>query len=278
MGAHEQNLEPICVTGELNYLRDNGIRPVNYTFPQPDGQPQRTGILQPTRVDIHNARLLAQPASLDVQGFQRVESPSKVPDLEDETQVVQLYYAEADALIRAQTGAVKTVIFDHTIRVDVPGREASGLREPVRYVHNDQTERSAIRRVRDHLPGAEAEERLLKRFAIINLWRPIGGPVFTTPLALCDASTIDSADFLPSDLVYRDKIGETFSVRANPQHRWYYYPQLRPEEALLLKIYDSRTDGIARAGAHTAFDDPATPADAPPRRSIELRALVFFPY
>jgi len=276
MGTHQQEIAPVYVIGELNYVLDNGIRPVNYAYVQPEGQPQRTGVLQPTWVTIHNARLLATPASLDVQGFERVEQPSAVPDLEDEELVRLLYYAEADTLIREQTGAIKTVIFDHTIRVDQPGREASGLREPVRYVHNDQTERSAIRRVRDHLPPEEAEQRLLKRFAIFNLWRPIGGPVFTTPLALCDASTIDPADFMPSDLVYRDKVGETFSVRANPNHRWYYYPQLRPEEALLLKIFDSRTDGVARAGAHTAFDDPSTPAGAPPRRSIELRALVFF--
>ncbi|WP_341957783.1 CmcJ/NvfI family oxidoreductase [Pseudomonas sp. RC10] len=276
MGIHQPNLGPASVVGELNYLLDDGVRPVNYTWPQPDGQPQRTGTLQPTRVDIHNARLLKTEPLLDAQGFQRVEQASAVADPEDEAQVVQQYYAEADALLRAQTGAVKTVIFDHTIRVDQPGREAAGLREPVRYVHNDQTERSAIRRVRDHLPAEEAEQRLQKRFAIINLWRPIGGPIFTTPLALCDASTMDAEDFIPSDLVYRDKVGETFSIRANPNHRWYYYPQLRPEEALLLKIYDSRTDLIARAGAHTAFDDPTTPPNAPPRRSIELRALVFF--
>lgn len=276
MGIHQPNPGPTSVVGELNYLRDDGVRPVNYTWPQPEGQPQRTGTLQPTRVDIHNARLLATPPLLDAQGFQRVESASAVANLEDEAQVVQLYYAEADALLRSSTGAVKTVIFDHTIRIDEPGREATGLREPVRYVHNDQTERSAIRRVRDHLPAEEAEQRLQNRFAIINLWRPIGGPIYTTPLALCDASTIEAADFIASDLVYRDKVGETFSVRPNPNHRWYYYPQLRPEEALLLKIYDSKTDIAARAGAHTAFDDPTTPPGAPPRRSIELRALVFF--
>jgi hypothetical protein len=276
MGCQQQDLAPALVTGELNYLLDDGVRPVNYTYARADGEPQRTGTLQPTRVNIHNARLLDQPASLDRQGFQRVEQASAVVNLEDEDQVRNEYYAEADALIRQQTGAVKVVIFDHTIRVDQPGREAQGLREPVRYVHNDQTERSAIRRVRDHLPAEEAEQRLLKRFAIINLWRPIGGPVFSTPLALCDAATLAPADLLPSDLVYRDKVGETFSVRANPDHRWYYYPHLRPEEALLLKIYDSRSDGVARLSAHTAFDDPTTPANAPPRRSIELRALVFF--
>lgn len=275
MGTHQSNLAPASVVGELNYLLDDGVRPVNYAFAQPDGQPQRTGTLQPTPVDIHNARLLAVPPTLDANGFAKIEQPSAVPNLEDEEQVVLRYYAEADALLRQHTGAVKTFIFDHTIRIDEPGREANGLREPVRYVHNDQTERSAIRRVRDHLPAEEAEQRLRKRFAIINLWRPIGTPVWTTPLAVCDASTIVPADFLASDLVYRDKVGETFSVRANPEHRWYYYPQLRPEEALLLKIYDSRED-VVRAGAHTAFDDPTTPAGAPPRRSIELRALVFW--
>lgn len=276
MGSLQSNISLEAVTGELNYLLDNGIRPINYTYAQPDGQPQRTGILQPTRVRIENARQLPVAAKLDVQGFERIAHASQVPDLENEELVRQWYYPETDALIRAHTGAVKTVIFDHTIRIDQPGREAVGLREPVRYVHNDQTERSAIRRVRDHLPAEEAEQRLLKRFAIINVWRPIGGPVYSTPLALCDATTIDPADFLPSDLVYRDKVGETFSVRANPEHRWYYYPQLQPDEALLLKIYDSRTNGVARAGAHTAFDDPDTSPDAPPRRSIELRALVFF--
>ncbi len=173
MGPHQQNIAPVSVIGELNYLLDNGIRPVNYAFAQPEGQPQRTGILQPTRVSIHNARFLTTSATLDVQGFEQVEHPSTVPDLEDETQVRLLYYPEADALIREQTGAIKTVIFDHTIRVDQPGREASGLREPVRYVHNDQTERSAVRRVRDHLPPEEAEQRLLKRFAIIIYGHPL---------------------------------------------------------------------------------------------------------
>jgi hypothetical protein len=276
MGIHQPHLLPESVTGELNYLLDDGTRPVNYAYPRENGLPQRIGTVQPTRVQIHNARLLATAPLLDDQGFQRVEHRSLVVDFEDEQQVREHYYAESDALVRQVTGAVKTLIFDHTVRIDQPGREAVGLREPVRYVHNDQTERSAIRRVRDHLPPEEAEQRLLKRFAIINLWRPIGRPVFTTPLAVCDASSIAASDFLASDLVYRDKVGETFALKANPQHRWFYFPQLTPDEALLLKIYDSRQDIAARAGAHTAFDDPTTPADAPPRQSIELRLLVFF--
>lgn len=275
MGTHQTQLAPASVFGVLNYLQDTGERPVNYTYPPPDGAAQRSGVLDPTQVIIHNARLLDEPASLQRQGFEKIEHTSAVTNLEDDEQVRLHYYPETEDLLKQQTGAVKVVIFDHTIRVDDPGREARGLREPVRYVHNDQTERSAIRRVRDHLDPNEAEQRLLKRFAIINVWRPIGAPVLSTPLALCDARSMADSDLLPSDLVYRDKVGETFSVKANPAHRWYYYPQLRPDEALLLKIHDSRRD-VARLSAHTAFDDPTTPKDAPPRRSIELRALVFF--
>ena len=96
------------------------------------------------------------------------------------------------------------------------------------------------------------------------------------PLALCDARSIAPADVVAGDLVYPDKVGETFSFTYNPAHRWYYFPKLRPDEALLLKIYDSREDGAARLTAHTAFEDPTTSKNAAPRRSIELRALVFW--
>src|SRR5471032_1696964 len=103
MGCQQQDLTPALVTGELNYVLDDGVRPVNYTYARPDGEPQRTGTLQPTRVTIHNARLLDHPARLDRQGFQRVEQASAVANLEDEDQVRDEYYAEADALIRQQT-------------------------------------------------------------------------------------------------------------------------------------------------------------------------------
>ena len=97
------------------------------------------------------------------------------------------------------------------------------------------------------------------------------------PLALCDARSISSNDLVPSDLVYPDKVGETWSFTWNPEHRWYWFPRLRPDEALLLKIYDSLEQGVARYTAHTAFEDPTGSQEAPPRRSIELRALVFWP-
>src|SRR4029077_17224688 len=128
----------------------------------------------------------------------------------------------------------------------------------------------------DLLP-AEAEELLRGRVQIINLWRPIHGPVQDAPLAVCDALSVAPEDLLASDLVYRDRIGETYSVTYNPAHRWFYLSAMTPDEALLLKCYDSSTDGRARFAPHSAFTDPTAPADAPLRESIELRTLVFHP-
>src|SRR3546814_16022897 len=95
-----------------------------------------------------------------------------------------------------------------------------------------------------------------------------------SPLALCDATTIAPGDLVASDLVYRDRVGETYVLSFNPAQRWYYFPRLTPDEAILIKGYDSAEDGVARFTAHGAFDDPASPSDAPDRESLEARDLV----
>lgn len=267
-----------AVEAELNYLAPGVARPVNYTFEPPAGTPWSSGTLDPRRVTIRNARPLAEAGeiSLDHNGFQLVSHRSALSDFSDDSLIRLVYRPEAEALLREITGAEKVVIFDHTLRDSVNGSRAnSGLREPVRRVHNDQTFVSGPRRVRDHLDAEEAAWRLQHRFAIVNLWRPLS-VVEQLPLALCDARSIAASDLVPTDLVYRDKTGETYSFLANPQHRWFYFPRLRPDEALLLKIYDSREDGAARLTAHTAFEDPHSSPAAAPRRSIELRALLFW--
>jgi hypothetical protein len=96
-------------------------------------------------------------------------------------------------------------------------------------------------------------------------------------LALCDALSIDPKDFVSADFVYRDKVGEVYRFTYNPEHRWFYFPRLERNEAILLKCYDSKEDGRARFSAHTAFEDPTSGPDAAPRESIEVRALVFWP-
>jgi hypothetical protein len=138
----------------------------------------------------------------------------------------------------------------------------------------DHTVKSGPQRVHELLPE-EADELLRGRVQIINLWRPIHGPVRDFPLAVCDASTVRPDDLVAADLIYRHRVGETYQVIYNPAHRWFYVPEMRTDEALLLKCFDTRTDGTARFAPHTGFVDPTTPADAPPRQSIEVRTLVF---
>jgi len=268
----------LVVHAELNYLAPGAARPVNYAFQPPEGTPWSTAVVAPRRVAIHDGRALAAVGelSLDRSGFSHLSHRSALTDFSDDAAIRAVYYPEAIELLKATTGAEKVVVFDHTLRDSANGSRAnSALREPSRRVHNDQTFVSGPRRVRDHLPAQEAAERLKHRFAIINLWRPLA-PVERLPLALCDARSISPRDLVTTDLVYRDKVGETYSFLYNPAHRWYWFPRLRADEALLLKIYDSRDDGTARLTAHTAFEQPDTSPDAPPRRSIELRALVFW--
>jgi len=143
-------------------------------------------------------------------------------------------------------------------------------------VHVDHTARSGPQRVRDFF-GDAAEELLRGRVQVINLWRPIRGPLRDAPLAVCDAASVAPEDLVASDLVYRDRVGETYAVKYNRNHRWFYVPEMQPDEALLLKCFESKTDGRARFMPHTAFEDPTAPADVLPRESIELRTLVFHP-
>jgi len=271
--------ENASILASLNYLKSVDQRPVAYAYEPPAGVAPYSGINESTPVVIQNARVTAGPGelTLDKSGFQLLQHSTALRDFSEEQLIRDVYYPEVEAILKRATGASKIVIFDHTLRDSEKGRRGASLREPAGRVHNDQTFVSAPRRVKDHLSPEEAEIRLKNRFAIINVWRPIGRPVEQFPLALCDARTISGDDLIPSDLVYRDKVGETYAFKFNPQHRWYYYPRLTPDEALLLKIYDSRTDGTARLTAHTAFEDPTAAADAPPRRSIEVRALVFYP-
>ena len=267
------------VEAELNYLQAREPRPVSYTFEPPPGVPWTVGEAAPRRVTIRDGRPLAAlgELSLDRSGFAHLRHRSALTDFSDDVAIRSTYYAESAQLLREATGAEKVVVFDHTLRDSQHGSRANRLlREPVRRVHNDQTFVSGPRRVRDHLSPDEAAERLRHRFAIVNLWRPLA-TVEQLPLALCDARSIAPEDLVTSDLVYPDKVGETYAFLHNPNHRWYWFPRLSPDEALLLKIYDSRADGTARLTAHTAFEHPDTPADAAPRRSIELRALVFWP-
>jgi hypothetical protein len=267
------------VEAELNYLKPMAARPRYYAYEAEPGEMRSNMTADPHLVKIRDLRPITSELDLDRQGFALVEQKTAVTDFWDDDEVRRVYYPEAERFIAEYTGASRVFIFDHLQRRRVPGlrdRSAGGPRQPATRVHVDHTARSGPQRVRDLLSD-DAEELLKGRVQVINLWRPIRGPLQDSPLAVCDARTVAFEDLVPSDLVYRERVGETYSVTWNPAHEWYYAPEMWRDQALLLKIADTKTDGRARFMPHTAFTDPTTPPDAFPRESIELRTLVFHP-
>jgi len=269
---------PAVTEAPLQFLRPMSERPFSYQYDPPDGTPVRNGTYNPHRVQIRNARPLAASLTLDGAGFTLVRAQSDFADFDDDAAIRSSFYPEVERLIAAATGAERVIGFDHNIRnAERAANGEEGIRAPVPRVHNDFTLRSGPERVRAELElrGIDPDALSGRRFAIINLWRPINRPALKSPLALGDARTIAPDDLVATDLIYRDRTGETYAVRHNPAQQWYYFPNLSPTEAILLKGYDS-AEGVARFTAHAAFDDPLSPVDAPERESIEVRALAIY--
>jgi hypothetical protein len=267
-------IEPLVA--RLNYLEPIETKPFMYAYATPPNAPPRFTPVDERAVFIRNGRPNAADFSLDREGFALAQDDGGVPDFYDQAQVRAVYYRHVARLVKQHTGAVKVHVFDHNVRSAIKeSRGESGAKLPAKRVHNDYTTNSAPQRVRDLFPR-EADALLKRRFAFVNVWRPIVGPVQESPLAVADAQSISAGDWVPTDLIYKDRIGETYSLVYNDAHRWFYFPQMQPSEALLIKCYDSSRDGRARFAAHSAFDDPTSPPNARPRESIEARTLVFF--
>ena len=264
------------IVAELSYTVDTGVKPVNETFGPGNIRRRVSGTHEQRPVTIRNGRPLAGEFSLEVAGFQFVDHKTGVRDFFDAEELKRVYYPEVEALVKKVSGASRVVVFDHTLRSgDEAEREARLVREPVFNVHNDYTEWSGPQRVREILPD-EAEALLRHRFAIIQAWRATTEPIQSNPLAIADARSLAPEDLIRAERRYPHRVGETYRIRHNPAHRWFYFPQMRRDEALVFKVYDSSKDGRARFTAHSSFDDPTTPAGAPPRQSIEARTLAFF--
>jgi hypothetical protein len=265
------------VEAVLNYLVDTGEKPAIYLYEPPSGTPRWTGQSIKHTLPIYDGRAILEQMSLDRQGFQLTHHETKVANFYDAEEVRAVYYPEVEQLLKEVLGAEKVVVFDHNVRcAPMAKRGENGAQEPARVAHNDYTLRSGPQRVQDLLDADEAGERLRHRFMQINVWRPIRGPVQDVPLAVCDAQSMVQQDFVATDLKYRDRTGEVYRLAFNPQHRWFYFPNMERNEVLLLKGYDSMEDGRARFTAHTGFDDPTSPPDAAARESIEVRTFVFF--
>ncbi len=268
---------PGSVRASMNYTVDNGTPPDYYFYePDPSVKLNPPGT-DPREVEIFDGWPQVEKFSLDREGFALKPFEASFKTFDDDDAVKSEFYAQVVDFVKRNTGAKRVAIFDHTIRKRMPAdlkQQTTVNRPAVLLVHADYTPKSAPQRVRDIFPE-EADALLANRVAFFNVWKPLYEQVEELPLACCDASSHPDADHLMMELKYKERTGEIFVSRHSPRHKWYYFPLMQPDQALLLKTYDS---DIARARfmAHTAFEDPTSPPDARKRESIEVRTMAFF--
>ena len=226
-------------------------------------------------VEVQDAR--NRPTSLDQEGFMLSQQETEVADFYSDDEIKSIYEGEVKTLLMDITGARRVEIFDHTRRASsIETQRKHGIREPASTIHNDYDDESGPRRLRDFFPD-EADKLTENRFAIINIWRSIRGPVRNFPLAMCDASSVSKDDLVSVPRISKDRVGTVQMATFNPSHHWCYFPLMQIDEALLFKVYDSADDGRARFTLHTSFDDPSVKgATGMDRESIETRCFVFF--
>jgi len=271
------------VLAGLSYLQPTTERPCSYAYQPPPGVPWENCAYEQRTLPIADARRAAQRPALEREGFALWDAPSAVKDFYDAEAIKTTYYPEACELALAATGASRAYVFDHLVRKREPDRAAlsfgragaEGRAAANGRIHTDYTEASGRKRLELVLPNPQEVARV-RRFAIVNIWRSIKGPVVDTPLAVCDARSVMVRDLIPAEVRYPRRTGEIYVAQHSPLHRWSYYPEMDRHEALVFKQYDSQISGVTRFTPHAAFDLPNPPPDAPLRESIELRCLVVY--
>lgn len=235
----------------------------------------------PHEMTITDGWYRADSFAVDKEGFSVHEFKTEYENWEDDESVRQKFYPEVVEFLKRSTGAKRVLVFDHTIRTKINETKKltqetnTSQRAPVMLVHCDYTAESGPLRVRQLLKE-EAEDLLSRRVAFFNVWKPVHRLVEERPLAMCDVTSSPSEDFFKLHLNYRDRVGENYVMRHSPNHKWWYFPKMTPEQVILLKTYESETDGRARFVGHSAFEDPNSPPDALFRESVEIRTIAFF--
>jgi hypothetical protein len=268
------------VKSTFKYTRDTGVAPEVYFYEPPPGTKWRESGDDPHEMTVHDGWDRAKSFALDREGFAFREFHSPFQQWDDDAAIRAQLYGDVAEFVKREVGAKRVIIFDHTIRAQSNEKQArseqsTSRRAPVMNVHCDYTPNSGPLRVRQLLPD-EAGELLKHRVAFYNFWKPLKRTVEERPLAMCDVTSSTDEDFITMKLRYRDRDGEIFVMRHSPQHHWWYFPRMTPDQVILLKTYESATDGRARFIGHSAFVDPNTRPDAPMRESIEIRTMAFF--
>ena len=293
------------IIADLHFIKpDNSIQPeVIYTGGE---NPQiYNEAYQFMPASIIDARALSNNSfSIHKHGFELTTFTPQHTDFDNTETTSDLYYKEVAQLIKEKTAANHVYVFDHTVRKAIPG----STRRPAYHIHNDYTHESGLRVAEESIGSDTFAAMAGKRMIQINVWKSLNGTVKRSPLALCDASSVEYADLVKTQIIFKsldslgsdslnpdsldtdsldtdslnpdslepDKYGEIFALRQNPKQRWMYFPEITTNEALLIKGYDTDFSGVARFTPHTAFEYPNQDESAEPRHSIEARAFAFF--
>lgn len=280
-GTHlNGNSSPSSVRATFNYTKDVDQLTELYFYECDAAKNIHEPGDSPHEMAVTDGWHRAASFSIDNEGFSLEDFKTSYDKWQDDEAVRASFYPEVVEMLKEKTGAKRILVFDHTIRTNanagkkLTDEKNTSQRTPVMLVHCDYTAESGPTRVRQLLQD-EAEELLSRRVAFLNVWKPIN-VVEERPLAMCDTTSTTPEDFFKLHLRYRDRNGENYVMRYSPNHKWWYFPKMTPEKVILLKTYDSETDGRARFVGHTAFEDPTSLPDAPTRESIEIRTIAFF--
>ena len=222
-------------------------------------------------VSIYDARGLE--LGLDSAGFLLTNHESAVRDFHDKEEVAATYYREVTDLIQNLTGADEVFIAEHVVRTEDTSDFNSAY---ARFVHCDYstTDPQAYAQRTLELREVELDPARQWEFAWYNTWQPIEREVQQNPLAMIDVRTLAEGDVVDYYFTgYGNEILTSMPV-FNPQHRFYQFSRMQTNELLVLKQLDTRP-GLRFSCPHTSFDLEA-PADALPRRSIEVRLMCAF--
>lgn len=238
----------------------------------------------PIRVTIHDLRDRKNSIELDKNGFELAKYQGSIQEeFEEDSEIQKIYYDEISSLLKERLGASRVIVCHHAFR----SRNAlltdeqcnDTYRNPVFHPHVDADSVTAQTWVDDCLGEEESEEVRKNRFQMINVWRPFGmNPIINNPLAVCDYSSIDiKNDIHPLTIRRSDHVAtaHTISYNTKNSHKWYYLSEMRPDEMLIFKNFDSKP-GVAQFAVHTAFNNDTVPPSNLEQKSIELRCLVFY--
>jgi hypothetical protein len=255
----------------INYAARTNDRPCYFA----NDHRRDTVVIDPVPMALVNGRGCG--STLDKEGFVLVKHKSAVGDFTNPDAVATLHPREITALLLAQTGADEVLvtapgILRYSEKSAISGQLNNST--PARFAHIDITPETAA----TFASAAVPERKSWRRYAHFNVWRSFSGPPQDVGLTLCDAQSVSAADLIEADAIFDEPGKPEWSfaghiVAHNPQHRWHWFPDMSPEEALIFKTSDS---AFGNAVPHVAFDNALAPADCHPRASIEMRAIAFW--